>query len=153
LRDARPLRRVRAAVAVERPSALADALLETCVRRGASARGPDGSAPSSPPDAQAASGSSSSTRSIDDGGSAAAGRTARAWTAAARRSRPCARRVGDDGAGVDRGGGEQATVDLGDEELAAGDATRVERGEALERRHVGRGGVADGDWRRRRAAG
>jgi len=50
-----------------------------CVRLGASARGPDGSGPSLPPDAQAASGSSSSTRWSTMAGRAAAGRTARAW--------------------------------------------------------------------------
>ena len=42
LRDARPVRRVRAAVAVERPSALADALLETL--RAGRARAPVGRA-------------------------------------------------------------------------------------------------------------
>ena len=44
-------------------------------------------------------------------------------------------------------GGEQPAVDLGDEQLAAGDAARVERGEALERLHVVGGGVADGQRR------
>jgi hypothetical protein len=56
-------------------------------------------------------------------------------------------RVGDDRAGVERGGGQQPALGLGDEQLAGRDASRVERGEALERREVRRGGVADGQRR------
>ena len=94
LRDVRPVRRVRAAVAVDRPSVLADALLDS-LRHGR-ARAPVGrgaaEAPRRQPDAQAASGSSSSTRTVD-GGRQRGGRArgARPGSAAARRYGPCTR--------------------------------------------------------------
>ncbi len=53
-------------------------------------------------------------------------------------------RVGDDRAGVERGGGQQPALGLGDEQLAGGDAARVQRGEPLERLEVRRGGR--GGW-------
>ena len=79
LRDARPERRVRAAVAIERPSALADALLEILRKAGRERPWAGRQRASPPPDAQAASGSSSSTRWSTADGSAAAGRAALAW--------------------------------------------------------------------------
>ena len=53
--------------------------------------------------------------------------------------------VGDGGAGVDRQRGDEVAVDLGDEQLAAGDAARVEGGEAGQVRLVGGRGVTDGE--------
>ena len=115
LRDARPVRRVRAAFAVDRPSALADALLDDPApgrarapvggtaarpRRRLTLRPPRGAAPRRARRRRPAS--------------AAAGRAARACTRSSVDDRGgVLERVGDDGAGVDRRGGQQPAVDLG----------------------------------------
>jgi hypothetical protein len=154
LRDARPVRRVRAAFAVDRPSALADALLESCAGPGASARGRDGSSPSPPPDAQAASGSSSSP--------ARRRRTARCGGRGRRAARLHAQQL-DDRRGVLERVGDHARRCRSRWRRAGGRRPRRRRarrwgcapnpgGEALERRKVGRGGVADGHRRQRDVA-
>jgi hypothetical protein len=54
--------------------------------------------------------------------------------------------IGDGGAGVDRQRGDERAVELGDEQLTAGDAAGVQGGEAGQRRVVGDGRVAEGEF-------
>jgi hypothetical protein len=54
--------------------------------------------------------------------------------------------VGDDGAGVDRDGGDERAVELGDQQLAGGNAAGVEGGEADQARLVGGRGVTEREF-------